>query len=46
LIFDLDGTLIESNEANYDALEKAFKKLKLNLPINQEDIKLFYRMTH
>jgi phosphoglycolate phosphatase-like HAD superfamily hydrolase len=42
LIFNLDGTLIDSNQANYEALKKALTRLNLKLPINNpEEMKLF-----
>ncbi len=39
LIFDLDGTLFQSDKANYDAIKKALSEMKWFLQIDEEDIK-------
>ncbi len=41
LIFDLDGTILQSEDANLDAMNKAFLRMNLNIPLNIDDVKVF-----
>lgn len=39
LVFDLDGTILKSDKANFEAIKKALSQMNLNVQISQEDVK-------
>lgn len=39
LIFDLDGTIFQSDKANLEAIKKALSQMNLNVQISEEDVK-------
>ncbi len=41
LIFDLDGTMLQSGDANLDAMKRAFSGMDLDIPIDIDDINIY-----
>lgn len=39
LIFDLDGTIVKSDKANFEAIKRALSQMNLDVHVSEEDVK-------